>query len=115
MKFLIDESVEYRLVTFLRDAGYDTSSIAELSSGLDDEKVLSTAYKENRILITNDKDFGELIYKLSLPHKGIILFRLIEESYQSKINKLEHILKKFKEKLSNNYTTVSDTKIRFRT
>lgn len=115
MKFLIDESVEYRLVIFLRDADYDTSSIAELSSGSDDETVLSTAYKENRILITNDKDFGELIYKLSLPHKGIILFRLIEESYQSKINKLEHILKKFKEKLSNNYTTVSDTKIRFRT
>lgn len=114
MKFLIDESVEYRLVTFLRNLDYDTSSIAESTPGLDDEKVLSIAYKKNRILITNDKDFGELIYRLSVPHKGIILFRLIEESYQSKINKLEYILNKFKEKLSNNYTTVSDTKIRFR-
>jgi predicted nuclease of predicted toxin-antitoxin system len=91
MKFLVDESVEYRVVIFLRNLGYDTRSVVESFSGLDDKIILSVAYKENRILITNDKDFGELIYRLQLPHQGIILFRLSKETYQSKEKKLNYI------------------------
>lgn len=114
MRFLVDESVEYRLVTFLRNLGFDTLSVAESFPSLDDKTVLSTAYKENRIIITNDKDFGELIYRLRLPHKGVILFRLTEENYQSKEKKLKHILRYFKRKLENSFTIITDTKIRFR-
>jgi len=83
-------------------------------SSLDDKITLSIAYKESRIIITNDKDFGELIYKLQLPHKGIILIRLFEENYQSKEDKLKLILKKFKSKLQNTFTIVSKNKIRFK-
>jgi len=114
MRFLIDESVEYRIVAFLRNLGYNTLSVAESFPSLDDKTILSIAYKENRIVITNDKDFGELIYKLQLPHKGIILFRLFEENYQSKEDKLQLILKKFKSKLQNTFTTISKNKIRFK-
>lgn len=114
MKFLIDESIEYRIVTFLRNIGYNTLSVVESFPSLDDKTILSIAYNENRIIITNDKDFGELIYKLQLPHKGIILFRLFEENYQSKEDKLQLILKKFKSKLQNTFTIVSKNKIRFK-
>lgn len=114
MRFLIDESVEYRIVAFLRNFGFNTLSVAESFPSLDDKTILSIAYKENRIIITNDKDFGELIYKLQLPHKGIILFRLFEENYQSKEEKLQFVLKKFKSKLQNTFTIVSKNKIRFK-
>ncbi|PIU36983.1 hypothetical protein CO005_02095 [Candidatus Roizmanbacteria bacterium CG_4_8_14_3_um_filter_34_9] len=114
MKFLIDESIEYRIVGFLRSLDYNTLSVAESFSSLDDKIILSIAYKESRIIITNDKDFGELIYKLQLPHKGIILIRLFEENYQSKEDKLKLILKKFKSKLQNTFTIVSKNKIRFK-
>ena len=114
MKFLVDESVEYRIVAFLRNLGYNTLSVAESFPSVDDKTVLATAYQEYRIVITNDKDFGELIYKLQLPHKGIILFRLFEENYQSKEDKLQLILKKFKSKLQNTFTIVSKNKIRFK-
>jgi len=114
MKFLIDESIEYRIVGFLRSLDYNTLSVAESFPSLDDKIILSIAYKESRIIITNDKDFGELIYKLQLPHKGIILIRLFEENYQSKEDKLKLILKKFKSKLQNTFTIVSKNKIRFK-
>jgi len=114
MKFLVDESVEYRVIIFLRNLGYDTRSVVDSSYGLEDKTIVSLAYKENRILITNDKDFGELIYRLHLPHKGIILFRLSKETYQLKEKKLNYILKKFKDKLQNSFTVISDNKIRFR-
>lgn len=113
MKFLIDESIEYRVVIFLRSLGFDTASVVELSSGLEDKKILSIANKENRIIITNDKDFGELIYKLQFPHKGIILFRLTKENYILKERKLKYILKKFKNKLPYCFTVITDKKIRF--
>lgn len=114
MKFFVDESVEYRIVVFLRNLGYDTVSVSESFPSLNDTDILSSAYKEKRILITNDKDFGELIFRCKLPHKGVILFRLSEETCQSKEQKLNYVLEKFKDKLSHSFTVVTDTKIRFR-
>ena len=64
MKFLIDESVEKPIVDWLRDQKYDVMYVAESSSGITDEEVIRFANSETRILITNDKDFGELIFRL---------------------------------------------------
>lgn len=114
MKFLVDESVEYSVVSFLRSLGYDTYSIAEQSPSLEDKSVLSIAYDEKRILITNDKDFGELIYRIKLPHKGVILFRLWKEDGDSKIKRLKRLLDKFSDKLSNHFAIVTESKVRFR-
>jgi len=63
MKFLIDESVEKPIVDWLRDQKYDVMYVAESSSGITDEEVIRFANSETRILITNDKDFGELIFR----------------------------------------------------
>ena len=53
-------------------------SVYEQSRGADDDSILQRAYAENRILITNDKDFGELIYRGKKLHRGVILLRLGE-------------------------------------
>jgi predicted nuclease of predicted toxin-antitoxin system len=60
----------------MRQAGYDMASIVEESPGIDDTLVLSRAVNEERIILTFDRDYGELIYRLSLPApKGVIYFR----------------------------------------
>jgi predicted nuclease of predicted toxin-antitoxin system len=77
MKFLLDENVDARLFPFLIDLGHDVTLVAhDYSYGLLDEDVLALAHQEHRILLTNDRDFGELIIRHQLPHAGIVLFRL---------------------------------------
>lgn len=114
MKFLIDESVEYSLVTDLRKLGYDVSSIAEDSPSLQDVYVLRKAFANTKILITNDKDFGELIYKNNIPHKGVILFRLRSENKDSKLQRLHLLLEKYNDKIPNHFIVITDSSIRFR-
>ena len=63
LKFIIDESSGVTLSRSLSSQEYDCISIAELKPGIKDHEILDIAFKENRILITNDKDFGELIYR----------------------------------------------------
>jgi predicted nuclease of predicted toxin-antitoxin system len=94
MKFLLDESAEFRLLSFLRLAGHDVTAIArDYPQALSDPVVLAIARSEGRILITNDTDFGELVFRRRLPHAGVILFRLRPEStVEDKISCLERLL-----------------------
>ena len=77
MKFLLDANVEYRLATFLSSLGHDVKTIAhDYPHSLTDQAVLTIATAEQRILLTNDRDYGELIFRQHLPHCGVIYFRL---------------------------------------
>jgi predicted nuclease of predicted toxin-antitoxin system len=71
-----DESVDFRIVTQLRLAGIVVYSIAEQQPSIKDEQVLLIAVKNKALLITEDKDFGELVFRLGLPHCGILLIRI---------------------------------------
>lgn len=76
MKFVADESVDAAIVNRLRENGYDVFAIAEQCPGIEDEEVLKIAHSTKSILITQDKDFGELIYRMGKAHEGVILLRL---------------------------------------
>lgn len=71
MTFLADECCDTGLVASLRADGYDVLYISERKPGLSDDNVLIDAYNEERILLTEDKDFGELVYRLKKPTRGI--------------------------------------------
>lgn len=114
MKFLVDESVEYPIVSYLRSFDYDVHAVAEESAGVTDERVLEVAHRQRRILITNDKDFGTLVFYRGLPHAGIILLRLPRETAQSKIERLTVLLGTHAEKLSKNFVVVDSKTIRIR-
>jgi predicted nuclease of predicted toxin-antitoxin system len=64
MKLLADEGVDKPIVDLLRSSGFDVHYILETYQGAEDETVLQIAHEETRILITQDKDFGELVYRL---------------------------------------------------
>ncbi len=69
MRVLLDESAEFRIAAYLQRRGHDVTAIAhDYPASLSDRDVLTIAYQEGRILITNDRDFGELIFHEQQPH-----------------------------------------------
>ena len=78
MKFVADEGVDGSLVSLLREGGHDVIYFAETNQSTDDDVILGLANAENRVLITRDKDFGELVFRLKMVHSGIILVRAEE-------------------------------------
>jgi len=65
MKFLADESIEKPVIDWLRGQDFDVRYVAEITPSINDEEVIRFANDEGRILITNDKDFGELVFRQS--------------------------------------------------
>ena len=114
IKFLIDESCGAKLSIFLNKKGYDSISIAEKFSGSDDIFVLRKAQKEKRIIVTNDKDFGELIFYQKLNTHGIILLRLYDESAENKIEVIENFLSEYSSRILGNFIVISENQIRIR-
>jgi predicted nuclease of predicted toxin-antitoxin system len=89
MKFLLDQSADFRLIPHLRQLGHDVHVISrQYPSGLPDEDVLAIAREEQRILIVADRDFGELIFHQGVAHAGVIFFRLPGAPLHTKIKQL---------------------------
>ena len=99
MRFLVDECTGPAAATWLRSFGHEVYSVYDEAAGTDDLTILQQAWREDRILITNDKDFGERVYREKLPHHGIVLLRLRDERPASKIEALRKLLE--------NHTTTS--------
>jgi predicted nuclease of predicted toxin-antitoxin system len=77
MRFLADENFPGSAVRELRAAGHDVEWVRETSPGMTDASVLAWASREERVVLTFDKDFGELAWRSALPAKcGVVLFRL---------------------------------------
>lgn len=75
MRFLADESCDFAVVHALRRSGYDVSSVAESVRGADDSRVIELARSEQRVLLTEDKDFGQLVFAAARRTAGVILIR----------------------------------------
>lgn len=112
MRFLVDECTGPKVAKWLRDIHHDVFSVYDEDRGLDDESILQKANLENDILITNDKDFGELIFRIKKQHKGVILLRLEDERSENKIAVLQRVLKLHSDKLANNFIVVTESTIR---
>jgi predicted nuclease of predicted toxin-antitoxin system len=115
MKFLLDESFDYPLAAVLTNLGHDVTAIAyDYPMSLKDRDILTIANQEGRVLITNDRDFGELIVRHKLPHSGVILFRLKAEDLTTKTKWLTHVLNNYSHELAN-FIIVSERGVRVRT
>ncbi|MBP8972951.1 MAG: DUF5615 family PIN-like protein [Anaerolineae bacterium] len=76
MNFLADESVDQSIVQRLRQDGHLVAYVTELGPGMTDAEVLSLADQEGSLLLTADKDFGELVFRQRLHTHGVVLVRL---------------------------------------
>ena len=112
MRFLVDECTGPAVAEWLRSLHHDVFSVYDEARGLDDESVIKKANFGNYILVTNDKDFGELIFRMKRPHKGVILLRLKDERNKNKIAVLRRVLELYPDKLANNFITVTEKTVR---
>ncbi len=113
MRFLVDESTGVVVARWLRAQGHEVFSVYEDARGVDDDTIIQKAFDENWILITNDKDFGEKVYREKRPHRGVILLRLQDERSGNKINTLQRILDMYLEQLPDSFVVATETQIRF--
>ena len=113
-EIVADESVDYSIINLLREAGFAVYSIAETNPSSTDSVVLKIAVKNNSLLLTEDKDFGELVYRFNMKHCGILLIRLIEFSSADKAELVLLAIQKHHEKLMNFFSVLDEKKIRTR-
>ena len=114
MKFFADECCDTGIVASLRKEGHDVLYVLEEEPGLQDEVVLQRAYVERRILLTEDKDFGELVYRLRKPAAGIVLIRIAVKQRQSKWPRLKKLIDNYADRLPGNFVVLNIDKFRFR-
>lgn len=113
IKFLADVNVEKPIIDFLRKQGCDVKWIPDYNCEILDEDLLEMTNTEKRVLITNDKDFGELIFLQKRLSKGIILIRVKSQSVYIKLKLIKNLLQNYSNKILNHFVVITDKKLRF--
>jgi len=113
MRFLVDESTGPAVAEWLLQQGHDVFSVYDAARGMDDNGIIEKACTENWILMTNDKDFGEKVYRERHPHKGVVLLRLDDERADVKIETVKRLLKGYAARLPGQFVVVTENRIRF--
>jgi predicted nuclease of predicted toxin-antitoxin system len=113
MGFLVDECTGPAVAAWLTQQGHEVYSVYDQSPGAADDDLLALAHRDNWILVTNDRDFGELIFREGRPHRGVIFLRLDDERAANKILVLAQLLGGYSNQLSNQFLVVTPTQIRF--
>ena len=113
MRFIVDECTGPVVARWLRDRSHEVFSVYEEARGTADDEILDKAYSENWILITNDKDFGEKVYRNKRPHHDVVFLRLQDERAASKINAIEKLLDGYQDQLAGAFVVVTETQVRF--
>jgi len=116
MKILADENVEAPIVRRLRSDGHEITYIVETHPGVEDTEILQIAVSLQVILLSDDKDFGDLIFFHHLqPPIGIILIRLSAHlSISVKSDIISDVLQSYEERLIGAFTVISDSGVRIR-
>src|SRR5260370_35920338 len=114
MILLADESVDRPIVERLRQDGHDTTYVAELAPSISDDDVLREANSRTALLLTEDKDFGELVFRLGRVHPGIVLIRLAGLPAAPKADTVGHGLQDHAAELPDPFPSSSHGAVRVR-
>jgi predicted nuclease of predicted toxin-antitoxin system len=114
MRLLADECLDGRLIIGLRSAGHDVLAVRESWRGSGDGSVLAGAIRERRVLVTEDKGFGELIVARGLQAPGYILVRYVQDDIRAVLERLLAVLEEQAEALHQMYVVVAPDRVRVR-
>jgi predicted nuclease of predicted toxin-antitoxin system len=114
MRFLADENVSRLVIERLRADGFEVISMSETRSGASDKDVLQAADAEGCILITEDRDFGELIIRQRLGVRGMILLELDRLSNAAEADAVAEVVSNHADKLVGNLVVIEPGRIRIR-
>ncbi|MGH7589635.1 MAG: DUF5615 family PIN-like protein [Gemmatimonadota bacterium] len=114
MRLLCDEGVDQQIVDRLRSDQHDVTYIAESAPGLSDEEVFALANQANAVLVTTDKDFGELVFRQGRVSSGVVLLRLIGISQQRKAESVATVFRTYGGELQGVFAVIEPTRVRIR-
>lgn len=114
MRILADENIDYPIVLGLRDLGFLCDTILEIQQGISDEVVLGKSVAQGAILLTDDKDFGEHVFRWNRAFSGVILVRLPWNGIEERLKAIAYCLRVHHENLENAFTVISPGRIRIR-
>ena len=114
MNFIADECVPRQIVDRLRTDGHTVSAMTAMAPGSPDDIVLSLAAQEGAVLLTNDLDFGELIYRLGQPTVGVALLRLGGLSTRLKVEVVAAAVQDHAESLLGAFSVITPGTVRIR-
>jgi predicted nuclease of predicted toxin-antitoxin system len=112
MRFLADESCDFAMVRDLRSSGHDVVAVSEIAPRSEDSDVISLAMREGRIVLTEDKDFGQLVYAHGLETIGVIFLRFPPHVRKQIAKDLTKMVKKEGDKLVGSFVVVQPGRIR---
>jgi predicted nuclease of predicted toxin-antitoxin system len=111
---LADENLDRSVVATLRTDGHEVLAVAEMQPGIGDAQVLALAEERKALLLTEDKDFGELVFRQGLVHAGVILVRLAGLSAVAKGAMLSQALAEYGGQIEGAFTVLSPRSLRIR-
>ncbi len=114
MRWLIDECVDAALAARLREAGHDVVYMSDIAPRATDVEVLKRADDEGRLLLTEDKDFGDLVFRQARTIPGIVLLRIDPVLRSRKGARLLAAIERFGDSLFGRYTVVEESRFRSR-
>ena len=114
MKLLVDVGVGKMVEEWLQTQGHDILAVRDLDPRLPDSEILARAVREQRLVITMDKDFGELVYRSGQPHSGVLLLRLGEARSRKKVSVVRKILTQHAKQLTGCFAVYQGGRLRIR-
>jgi predicted nuclease of predicted toxin-antitoxin system len=110
--FLADESCDFAVVRALRSDGFDVLAVSEFASRTIDLELIEQAARDNRILITEDKDFGWLVFVSHINSPGVILIRFPGNARETLVQTIRQIVIEHGENLRGAFIVVQPGHIR---
>ena len=114
IKFLVDVGVGKSVENYLQKKGYDVKTVRDIDPTMQDEKIIQLAALEKRMVVTMDKDFGELVYHSYMEHCGVLLLRLEDATGVEKRKVMEFIIDNYSSRIQDCFCVFQNDKFRIR-
>ena len=113
MRFLVDECTGPVVAEWLRASGHEVFSVYEEARGLGDDEVIHAAYYGDYILVTNDRDFGEKVYRERRPTRASFSCALMTSAPPTRFEVLRRLLEAYADRLAGHFVVVTEKRVRF--
>lgn len=114
MNLLADECVAAEIVARLRADGHAVEAAGDAARGAADDDVLARAAASGQVLVTADKDFGELVYRLGRAHAGVVLLRLAGMPGEDRAEAVSVVFRDRAAELPGSFTVIDSESVRIR-
>ena len=114
MKFIVDVGVGRGVEDFLKENGFDVKTVRDINPKAKDSEILQIAVNEKRMMVTMDKDFGDLVYRSGKRHSGILLLRLEAATGDQKVKIVERIIRSFEKEIKDRFCVYQDDRLRIK-